>query len=95
MDVLDTVGAPCANTQITNKVFSIISKVDVFHDGVRELKRKLLIIKRTLVLTSFCCRNKRSRKNNKIISKTVGHQISKNTSQALLEKKNNFKYFTS
>ena len=40
MDIANAVGAPCADAQITNKVFSIILKADLFRDGVREWRIK-------------------------------------------------------
>ena len=36
MDVVEAVWAPCTDAQINNKVFSVILKACVFHDGLRE-----------------------------------------------------------
>ena len=40
MDVAEAAGAPCTDAQFTNKEFSTIIKDDLFHDGMREWKRK-------------------------------------------------------
>ena len=40
MDVAEEAGAPCTESQITNKAFSIILKADVFHYGIKEWRKK-------------------------------------------------------
>ena len=96
MDIAKAAGAPYTDTQITNEVFSIILKVDLFHDGVREWKRKITDNKTWSTFKQhFATEMKEHRKSNKITSKTAGHQVANTTNQALLEAQNDFKDFTS
>lgn len=94
MDIVEAAGAPCADAQITNKVFSIVLKADLFHDGTRGRRRKTTQTWSTFK-QHFFVEIKECRKCNKITSKTTGYQVANTANQALLEAQNDFKYFTS
>ena len=73
MGSVEAAGAPRAGTQTTNKVFSILLKVDVNHDGAQEWRRKLNASK-TLAnfKTYFSAEMKDHKKKNELALKASG-----------------------
>ena len=51
-DAAEAAGVVQTNTQVTNKVFSVILKSEMFHDRVQEKRGNLLRTNHSLILNS-------------------------------------------
>ena len=96
VDIAEAARSPCVDAKITNKVFSALLKEDIFHDGVREWRRKSNDNKTWANFKlHFAVEMKECEKSNKLASKATVYQVVNSASQALIETKNYLKYCTS
>ena len=68
MDIVEYAGYPCTGIKITNKLFNIYHKVDVFHDSVRNWPRNFSTDAMwDLFKNHFVTESKECKKNPKLI----------------------------
>ena len=96
MDLAEAAGAPYTDRQIATKAFNSILKADLFHDGVRDWRRKASADKTWANFKlHFTVEVKEYKKNNKTTSKTAGYHVANTANQTLIDAQNEFKDFTS